>query len=106
MQRTHGNGNRHMRNRFWLAVAAYVLPTFPLGYFWHLTIFAENYHHLALYRNQVIIPLGLTAMIAQGLLFAWIYPRVFDNRKSWSINALRFGATFGALMFSHPIMRQ
>ena len=28
-----------MSSRFWLAVAAYVLPTFPLGYFWHLSTF-------------------------------------------------------------------
>ena len=25
---------------YWLAVLAYVLPTFPLGYFWHLKTFA------------------------------------------------------------------
>jgi len=31
-----------MDHRFWLAVAAYLLPTFPLGYLWHLTTFREQ----------------------------------------------------------------
>lgn len=30
------------------------MPTFPLGYFWHLSIFAERYHQLAMYRDDVL----------------------------------------------------
>jgi hypothetical protein len=26
-----------------LAVLAYMIPTFPLGYLWHLTVFADYY---------------------------------------------------------------
>ena len=47
-----------MDKRFGLAVLAYLLPTFPLGYLWHLTIFADRYHELAIYREQVIIPMA------------------------------------------------
>ena len=87
--------------RFWLAVAAYVLPTFPLGYVWHLVLFKDRYHELQLYRADVIIPLGLAAMIVQALLFAWAYPRLFTTRRdAWFQNAVRFFALFSLLAWS------
>ena len=43
-----------MKKHF-LAVLAYMLPTFPLGYLWHLTIFAEYYKSLQVYRENVIL---------------------------------------------------
>lgn len=90
------------RTRFsWGAVAAYLLPTFPLGYSWHLTTFKAEYESLDIYRNEVIIPLGLASMAIQALLFAWIYPRLFDTRReAWGKSALQFGAVFGILAWS------
>ncbi|MBL8848926.1 MAG: hypothetical protein JNG89_04550 [Planctomycetaceae bacterium] len=58
-----------MRRRI-LAVLAYVLPTFPLGYFWHLTIFAGYYKQLAVYREDIMIPLGIASMLIQGWIWA------------------------------------
>lgn len=90
-----------MDYHFWLAVAAYLLPTFPLGYFWHLTTFRAQYERLEIYRPQVIIPLGLTSMLLQALLFAWIYPRLFSTHPdAWLSSAAAFGATFGLLAWS------
>jgi hypothetical protein len=66
---------------FWLGVAAYILPTFPIGYVWHLVAFAPAYHGLAMYRDDVIIPLGLASMVVQAVIFSWIYPRVFPDRR-------------------------
>lgn len=56
-----------MMRRHWLAVLAYLLPTFPLGYARHLVAFHDAYERPALYRAQVIIPLGLASMIIQAL---------------------------------------
>ncbi|MFN7943109.1 MAG: hypothetical protein U0X73_16070 [Thermoanaerobaculia bacterium] len=85
----------------WWAVAAYLLPTFPLGYTWHLTTFRAAYERLDLYRADVLIPLGLASMVVQALLFAWLYPRLFDtSRSAWPRSALRFGAAFGLLAWS------
>ncbi len=90
-----------MGRSFWLAVAAYVVPTFPLGYFWHLSTFAEQYHRLALYRSEVIIPFGLLSMVIQGVFFAWAFPRLFNTRREqWVGNALRFGGLFAVLAWS------
>lgn len=88
-------------SRFWLAVAAYILPTFPLGYVWHLVLFREQYHSLELYRADVIIPLGLASMAVQSIIFAWVYPRVFSTRRAvWISSAVRFFAMFSVLAWS------
>jgi hypothetical protein len=90
-----------MSKSFWLAFAAYVVPTFPLGYVWHLSTFKAHYERLEMYRDPVIIPLGLASMLVQGLVFAWIYPRLFSTvRSDWFGSALLFAATFGLLAWS------
>lgn len=94
-----------MNKSFWLAVLAYLVPSFPLGYFWHLITFADRYHQLAMYRDDVIIPLGLMSMAIQALLFAWAYPRLFADRAApWWRGAMGFGVAFGALAWSFAVL--
>lgn len=70
-----------------LATMAYVLPTFPLGYFWHLTIFASFYKRLAVYRDEIVIPLGIVSMLVQGVLWSIVYEKMFAGepviRGAW-----------------------
>jgi hypothetical protein len=90
-----------MKRSFWLSVLAYVLPTFPLGYAWHLVTFKEAYDRLELYRAEVIIPFGLASMLVQAVIFAWMYPRLFSTiRQDWIASALRFAALFAPLAWS------
>ncbi|MBZ0149500.1 MAG: hypothetical protein K8F62_18455 [Pseudorhodoplanes sp.] len=86
-----------MNKKFWLGVAAYVLPTFPLGYLWHLTWFAPQYQALQIYRPDLIFLLGLFAIIVQGMLLSWLYPKVVssDARSSWLRSGLIFAAGVG-----------
>ncbi|MDT9002095.1 hypothetical protein RQP53_22645 [Paucibacter sp. APW11] len=94
-----------MRKSYWLAVLAYLLPTFPLGYFWHLVIFADRYHQLEMYREDVIIPLGLASMVIQALFFAWAFPRLFPStRMTWQRGALAFGCIFGVMAWSFAVL--
>lgn len=90
-----------MKKNFWLAALAYLLPTFPLGYAWHLVTFHEAYARLALYRDQVIIPFGLGSMIIQAIFIAWAYPKLFSTqRENWLGSAGKFALVFGALAWS------
>jgi hypothetical protein len=90
-----------MTRNFWLCLLAYLLPTFPVGYFWHLSWFAGRYDELALYRHDVIVPFGFTSMLIQAVLFAWAYPRLFSVRHAdWLPSALRCFGTFGLLSWS------
>jgi hypothetical protein len=90
-----------MTKSFWLSVLAYVLPTFPLGYAWHLVTFKAAYDRLDLYRAEVIIPFGLSSMLAQAVIFAWMYPKLFSlRREDWLASALRFACVFAPLAWS------
>lgn len=94
-----------MTRSFWLSALAYLVPTFPLGYVWHLVAFADRYHALAMYRDEVIIPLGLLSMAIQALLFAWAYPKLLGSAvEHWSRGALRFGLVFGPLAWSFAVL--
>lgn len=93
-------GSRTGRN-FWLGVAAYLVPTFPLGYFWHLVWFEGSYSALAIYRSDPIIPLGLASMAVQALIFSWAYPRLFPDRRGSPLKAgLLYGIAIGLLSWS------
>jgi hypothetical protein len=85
---------------FWLGIAAYVVPTFPIGYLWHLAAFAPAYRDLAMYRDDIIIPFGLLSMLIQGVAFSWAYPRVFADRSAWVWNGVRYGLALAALSWS------
>jgi hypothetical protein len=91
--------------KFGLSVAAYAVPTFPLGYFWHLVTFHEAYQRLQIYRDDILIPFGLASMLIQAVVYAWLYPRLFDTRRDrWLRSALRFGAIFGAFQWSLTVL--
>lgn len=86
---------------FWLGVAAYLVPTFPLGFFWHLVWFEHSYQALAIYRADPIIPLGLASMAVQALIFSWAYPRLFPGRRGSVLRAgLSYGLGIGLLSWS------
>ena len=90
-----------MSRSFWLGFLAYLLPTFPLGYFWHLSTFADQYHALEMYREQVIIPMGLGSMIVQACFFSWAYPKLFSTAAmDWVKSTLAFFAVFSLLAWS------
>ena len=91
-----------MDHRFWLGVLAYALPTFPLGYSWHLVTFADRYEALGVYRDDIIIPFGLAAILVQGAVFSWIYAKAFAQRAgSWLKSGLGFAALAGALAWTY-----
>ncbi len=94
-----------MSRAYWLAVAAYLLPTFPLGYFWHLRTFKAAYDRLEMYREGVLIPLGLTSMIIQALIFAWLYPRIASTAPDqWVREGFAFAAIAGVLAWSFVVL--
>jgi hypothetical protein len=86
---------------FWLGVAAYLLPSFPIAYAWHLVVFADAYHALSMYRDEVIVPFGFLSMVIQGIAFSWVYPRAFPERgRAFLVNGLTYGAAIGLLSWS------
>jgi hypothetical protein len=90
-----------MTRRFWLAVLAYLLPTFALGFVWHLILFADYYAALQIYRSDIIVPFGLLSMSIQAVLFAWLYGKAFAAQSGgWLARGLRYALTGGLLSWS------
>jgi len=86
---------------FWLGFAAYVLPTFPIAFVWHLVLFEQKYQALRVYRDEPVIPLGLASMLVQGAIFSWLFPRVFpQNSGSFLKDGLLYGLGAGLLSWS------
>jgi hypothetical protein len=86
---------------FWLGVAAYLVPTFPIAFVWHLVLFEPRYQALHIYRADPIIPFGLASMIIQAAVFSWLFPRVFaGNRDSILKDGLLYGLGVGLLSWS------
>lgn len=94
-----------MTRKFWIGLAAYVVPSFPLAYLWHLTVFAAAYDALDLLRPDVILPLGLVTMLIQGAFFSWAYPKLFDTaRAAWTGSAARSAGAFGLIAWSYAVL--
>ena len=51
-----------MMRRIGVGALAYLVPTFALGFVWHLLAFKGYYDALAMYRRDVIIPFGFLSM--------------------------------------------
>jgi hypothetical protein len=87
--------------RLWLGMAAYLIPTFPIAFVWHLVLFEPQYHALHLYRADPIIPLGLASMVIQSVVFSWVFPHLFaGNRSSILKDGLLYGLGAGLLSWS------
>lgn len=90
-----------MKMRFGLGVLAYLVPTFALGFVWHLVLFEGYYQRLAIYRKDIIIPFGFLSMLLQAFIFAWIYQEAFAKRNgSLVIRGLRYAVTGAVLSWS------
>lgn len=86
-----------MTKRIAIGALSYLIPTFALGFVWHLIAFKGYYEALEIYRKDVIIPFGFLSMTIQGTLFAWVYERVFRQRSDIKSRALGYAA-FGAVL--------
>jgi hypothetical protein len=78
-------------------VLAYLIPTFMLGYVWHLVLFTGYYERLAMYRREVVIPLGLASMAVQSVFFAWTWERLAETGIALWGRTWRY-ALFGAAL--------
>ena len=87
--------------RFWFGDAAYILPSFPIAFVWHLVLFGQKYHAPRMYRDEPVIAFGLISMIIQALIFSWLFPRVFpSSRGSILRDGLLYGLGAGLLSWS------
>jgi hypothetical protein len=81
-----------MMRRIGIGALAYLVPTFALGFVWHLVLFKGTYDALAMYRHDVIIPFGFLSMAIQAVIFAGIFERFFARAGARGLAYAAFGA--------------
>ena len=87
--------------RYTLAALAYLVPTFALGFVWHLVLFDSYYRALGIYRPDIIIPFGFLSILIQAAIFAWVYGKTFAQQPgTLASRALAYGAAGAALSWS------
>jgi hypothetical protein len=84
--------------RYVLAVLAYLVPTFALGFVWHLVLFDSYYDALAIYRHDIISPFGFLSMFIQAVIFAWIYEKAFAHQQGILVSRVLAYAAVGAVL--------
>ena len=90
-----------MTMRYGLAVLAYLVPTFALGFVWHLILFEDYYAALQIYRSEIIVPFGFLAILIQAVAFAWFYDKAFVGRSgTWLSRGLAYAGVGGILSWS------
>lgn len=89
------------------AWAAYVAITFCLGFVWHLVLFKNLYHELAIFSriDNPIIPLGFSAMLIQGAVLSHAYP-FFPRTQTPARNGIKFGLLMGVFIASSAVIAE
>lgn len=86
--------------KFVLRSLVYIVTSMILGMLWHFVLFKELYDGLKIYnRAEPIIPLGLTSMILQGMIMAYLYP-IYAQGNEGVKKSLTFSLLMGAFLFS------
>jgi hypothetical protein len=85
--------------RYILLASGYIVPTFASGFLWHLVLFKGSYDALGVFRDDLSVPLGLFTIIVQGLVLAYLYPRLYRGGPPLREGA-RFGVIFGIIFWS------
>lgn len=91
-------------NRIALGTLAYLVAVFPLAYAWHLVVFKELYDSIGyITRDEPIIALGFGAILFQGAIFAYLFPRFYRGGPPL-LYGLKFAAIMGALHWTNHVL--
>lgn len=96
-----------MRRKFILAWLGYVIATFIGGFAWHLVLFKQTYIELKIFTRieDPVIPLGLSAMVLQGAILAYVYP-LFSRWRQPAVDGLRLGALAGVFLATSAVLAE
>lgn len=92
-----------MNRKFALSVAGYFLTTVATAYPWHRVLFHETYVQLgAMTRADTIVPLGMVAVVLQGVVFAYFYRLFYRHKRRGHpiARGLQFSLFLGLMVYT------
>jgi len=83
-----------------LSTITYLVITMSVAYPWHMIWFHELYLGIGAYtRSEPSIPMGMLAMITQGLVIAYLYPFYYKGGTP-IIQGIKFSLLMGTIVYS------
>lgn len=83
-----------------LFVLAYFIITMAWAYPWHMVFFHEQYVAMgAFQRAAPIMPLGIAAILIQGIVIGYLYP-FYDNGGRPIIQGIKFNLIIGLMTYT------
>lgn len=68
--------------KFMFAVVGYFVVTMVVAYPWHMLLFHDVYMAMGAFtRLEPIMPFGISAIILQGIVFAYFYPLFYKHKN-------------------------
>ena len=87
--------------RLGLYLIAYFVITMSWAYPWHLIWFHDRYVEWgAIQRAEPIIPLGITAILIQGLVIGHLYPFYNQGDGNPILRGIRFNLIIGLMTYT------
>ena len=86
--------------KIFVATISYVVLTMAIAYPWHMIWFHDLYVEMGAYTRAVpSIPLGMLAMLVQGIVIAYLYPFYYRSGNP-VLNGVTFSLLMGLVVFS------
>jgi len=80
---------------------AYFVITMAWAYPWHVVWFHDLYQTWgAITRTHPVMPLGVMAIVIQGLVIAYLYPFFKKNEENPILNGVKFNLIIGLMTYS------
>ncbi len=86
-----------------LGALAYILPSMPLGYFWHLTVFKKQYDNWQYFPADRSVPLAFIAMVIQGTILSVTYA-ILPVEHASIANIFIFASIMGIFFWSRVVV--
>ncbi len=86
--------------KFILATLSYVVLTMLWAYPWHMVWFHDVYAELGAFtRSTPIIPLGVLAVLIQGMVIAYFYPFYYRGGNP-ILQGIKFSLIIGLMVYT------
>ncbi len=86
-----------------LAALAYIIPTMPYAYVWHMVWFKKKYERWQYFGGDASVPLGFTSMIIQGIVLSFAYAILPIEHNSF-VNCMYFTGILGIFFWSSHVV--
>lgn len=86
-----------------LTALAYIIPTMPYAYFWHMVWFKKKYEAWQYFGGDASVPLGFTSMIFQGIILSYAYAILPIDHASLQVS-MSFTAILGTFFWTSHVV--